>query len=495
MAEEPSLPRLPAVSWNEQSQSFSNNPRKRAHHQRSGGLYNSSDPAVFSSDDDPGLDNYLQGHKKKRYVGSWFQHRPASQDPASGGCLALAGPKRERKLKRQFDSGVYLGSDASDASDDFAPDAPREPARSRLPQLTTRRPPARAPTASRAELLARDKVQACLDQGDETIDLWSMGLEELSNDTIRPLADFTCVPVVTKDVAFEQKEPELKIYLAMNRLRLVPGALFDLEHLTVLSLRGNKLTEIPPGIARLPNLKQINVSQNRLRCLPAELVDLFDQKLAELVLHPNPFYEPETKFHFGFGIRYASATEATTPTHDRLQALYLGRSPLQVSNSLGHVLSAFKFPSFDEPAAKVAVICDTEGEAEPGAEPPRFPRPSNVPSLLEMAARSCYSTAELGALPSHIPDGLSHLRALLGKAARQKYSGGSACSRCRKTVVAPPLEWLEWREISACGHLRNGTVAVVPLSLADNERVVPFARRGCSWKCGPVAGAPRGGTG
>jgi len=29
MSEEPSLPRLPAVSWDEQSQTFSNNPRKR----------------------------------------------------------------------------------------------------------------------------------------------------------------------------------------------------------------------------------------------------------------------------------------------------------------------------------------------------------------------------------------------------------------------------------------------------------------------------------
>ncbi|KAG7138509.1 hypothetical protein HYQ45_004381 [Verticillium longisporum] len=70
MADEPSLPRLPAISWNEHTQSFSNNPRKRGRARRSSNatplFNNSSDPAVFSSDDDPALDNYVEGRRKKR---------------------------------------------------------------------------------------------------------------------------------------------------------------------------------------------------------------------------------------------------------------------------------------------------------------------------------------------------------------------------------------------------------------------------------------------
>jgi hypothetical protein len=34
----------------------------------------SSDLGVFSSDDDPGLDNYAQGRNKRRYKGAWYDH-------------------------------------------------------------------------------------------------------------------------------------------------------------------------------------------------------------------------------------------------------------------------------------------------------------------------------------------------------------------------------------------------------------------------------------
>lgn len=34
----------------------------------------SSDLGVFSSDDDPGLDNYAHGRHKRRYHGAWYDH-------------------------------------------------------------------------------------------------------------------------------------------------------------------------------------------------------------------------------------------------------------------------------------------------------------------------------------------------------------------------------------------------------------------------------------
>ncbi|KAK2591930.1 hypothetical protein QQS21_010372 [Conoideocrella luteorostrata] len=477
MAEEPSLPVLPAVSWNERSQSFSNNPRKRVRHARSGGVYNSSDPAIFSSDDDPGLDNYVEGRKKQRYVGSWFQQRPTSSDSTFSDCLTLPKPKKERKLVRQFDSGVYLGSDGTD---DLAPEVLELPMRSKLPQLS-RRP---VPVVSNAELLVRNKVQACLDQGNETIDLWSRGLEELSNETLSPLSSFSCVPVVAKDVAFEQKQPELKIILAMNRLRLVPGALFDLEHLTILSVRGNKLTEIPPAIAKLSNLRELNVSQNRLRSLPAELLELFQKDLRNLTLHPNPFFETATP------IEFPSIDDALSEhIVGRLVARCVGRSPLQISDSAGRVLSTFKFPTYDQ-SNKVSVTPLPSKEADDsesiGPEPLR---PSRVPSLVEVALRSCYSTTELPELPHYIPDGLSHLRELLERAVQQKDTGGISCTHCHRLIIIPALEWVEWHAINTCESAR-GTVYLRPLSSLDNERVVPFLRRGCSWNCGPLVARP-----
>ncbi|KAJ4138958.1 hypothetical protein NW765_002854 [Fusarium oxysporum] len=238
-SEELSLPVLPAVSWDEQSQTFSNNPRKRVRnaaskHAPSSAFNNSSDPAIFSSDDDPALDNYVEGRRKKRYIGSWFQQHPTSSDSTFS---EIHVPKQRRQWTRQADSGVFLGSDGNES--DVLETVPEVP-KPRLPQLdrVVRR-------VSRAEQVARDRVRACLDAGEETIDFWSLGLEDVSNDTISPLSQFTCIPVVTKDVAFEQKDPEIKIYMAQNRLTRVPGAIFDLTYLTTLSLRHNKLTELP----------------------------------------------------------------------------------------------------------------------------------------------------------------------------------------------------------------------------------------------------------
>jgi len=89
-------------------------------------------------------------------------------------------------------------------------------------------------------------------------------------------------------------EPKLKIFLASNSLTTLPEELFNLDRLTVLSLRGNKIHEVPPAIGRLHNLKELNLSQNGLQYLPYEILDLFsiDSRLQSFQIHPNLFYEP-----------------------------------------------------------------------------------------------------------------------------------------------------------------------------------------------------------
>ncbi|UKZ72005.1 uncharacterized protein TrAtP1_012942 [Trichoderma atroviride] len=237
MSDEPSLPQLPAVSWDEQYQSFSFNPRKRGRNNYQTGyssplLFNSSDPAVFSSDDDPGLDNYVEGRPKKRYVGTWFQ-----QHPATDGNAPNTLQQTRRTLTRDYDSGVFLGSDVTtDADCGSDLDCLKIPSRPRLQPIRL----------SYAEMAARRKIEDCIDRGVESVDLWSMGLEELSDGTIERLGQVANIPDVAKDVAFVPREPELKLFLALNRLSRLPGSLFDLTHLVVLSLRGNQLTELPP---------------------------------------------------------------------------------------------------------------------------------------------------------------------------------------------------------------------------------------------------------
>ncbi|KAF5024103.1 hypothetical protein F66182_3847 [Fusarium sp. NRRL 66182] len=489
-SEEPSLPPLPAVSWDENSQSFSNNPRKRVRyagskHAPSSAFNNSSDPAVFSSDDDPALDNYVEGRRKKRYIGSWFQQHPTSSDSTFS---EIPVPKQRRPWTRQADSGVFLGSDGNESDDvlEAIPEAPRP----RLPQLNRA-----VCRVSKAEQVARDKVRACLDAGDETVDFWSMGLEEVSNDTISPLSQFTCIPVVTKDVAFEQKDPELKIYMAMNRLTRVPGAIFDLTYLTSLSLRQNKLTELPPAIAKLGNLRELNVSQNRLRHLPVELLDLisYHSKLKTLVVHPNPFWQPEQSLEPSLEEQSNSVVSIipSTGTNSHLVSRALGRSPVQLSNSTGRVISDFKIPTDHRKLILPVDEQDSNPSFSSTTDSKRLKGASRVPSFLEIVLRACYSSTQLSEMPYYIPEGLINLRNLLEQAQRQKDAGGLTCSRCRKLMVIPTVEWVEWRDVRTCSEQdrADGDVwgMLTPLSKAESERTVPFIHRGCSWRCGPGA--------
>ncbi|KAM0301667.1 hypothetical protein HYE67_004576 [Fusarium culmorum] len=504
-SEELTLPPLPAVSWDEQSQTFTNNPRKRVRnagskHAPSSGFNNSSDPAIFSSDDDPALDNYVEGRRKKRYIGTWFQQHPTSSDSTFS---EIHVSKQRRPWTRQADSGVFLGSDGNESEDMLEP-VPENP-KPRLPQLdrVVRR-------VSRAEQIARDKVRTCLETGEETVDFWSMGLEDVSNDTISPLSQFTCIPVVTKDVAFEQKDPELKIYMAQNRLTRVPGAIFDLTYLTILSLRHNKLTELPPGIGKLQHLKELNVSQNRLRHLPVELLDLFvsNSKLDTLVVHPNPFWQPkralEQTEEKPDNVLF-SHTESEPSSVPHLVSRVLGRSPSQLSDTTGRVVSDFRFPT--DHRKLVLPVDEGEPEFSPSAsvssmtESQRLQGASRVPSLLETALRACYSTTQLPEMAFYIPEGLNHLRRLLERAHRQKKAGGLTCARCRKMMVIPTVEWVEWREVRTCkkvSHDNSSALRVTPLSMAEGERTIPFIHRGCSWRCGPGEldksswGLPRG---
>ena len=164
MAGEPSLPPLPAVLCRPHSQTTRT--RKRCRPEPGPPLpTNSSDPAWFSSDDDPSLENYVQGRRKKRYVGSWFSHHPPPSESAEP--FAPVQPKAsKRTFQRQFDSGIWLESDATTNVEDVSEhvSTPTFPGFSLPTQLPRR-------MLSRAEHAARTRISECLDAGQENIDL------------------------------------------------------------------------------------------------------------------------------------------------------------------------------------------------------------------------------------------------------------------------------------------------------------------------------------
>ncbi|KXH60441.1 leucine Rich Repeat family protein [Colletotrichum salicis] len=515
MADEPSLPSLlPSISWNAQTQSFSNNPRKRRYNFKSHSVAppswsNSSDPAVFSSDDDPGLDNYVEGRrKKKKYVGSWFHQQPASSDSATGEPRpALRG---KRTLKRDLDSGVWMGSDSTDGDESvMMPDLPTQ---SKLPQLN-RVMARRRNVISTEELEARERVQQCLDSGTEYIDLSMMGLKTLTDATIRPLSEFSCIPVVAEGVPFEQKDPALQLYLYRNPLQRLPGVIFDLEHLTVLSLRGCRLRELPPAIGKMRSLRTLNLAQNLLRYLPAELLDLMaaPSALEELLLQGNHFFQaaerPALADLEGLESDASGSSElaeAWKPGFDGVAGRFFVRSPVHYLDSSGFSHSDFRLDpeGVIVQTERLEDARDSTSLISPPSSAPYHsksagrsvssPKGSRVPSLMELALRSAYKSSDLGDLPDYIPDSLPHLQALLERAADQREVGGLTCSACKKPFVAPTTQWLEWWQIclvesrqSQDGHV----VKARPWTDLDeeNEGAIPFLRRGCSWKCGPAS--------
>ncbi|KAI1741989.1 hypothetical protein F4680DRAFT_51580 [Xylaria scruposa] len=516
MAEEPTLPSLPKVSWDTHTQSFTNTRKRGAPSQPL--FTNSSDPAIFSSDDDPHVDNYSNGpHRKKRYVGSWFQQMPTSSDSTFSEAVGPQ-PKRKRAFERQWDSGVWMGSDGSvELDEDFIPGMEPSP-ESKLPQLQNAPP---HPSVAPEEQIVRDRIDAAVEEGNPEIDLTSLNVTTISNESISRLAGLTLIPSVDKDVPFQQASPEIGLYLSNNKLTRAPGALFNLEHLTYLSLRNNQISELPPSIGNLRNLRELNLSLNCLRYLPGELLNLlkFPSTLASLHIHPNPFYRPETSDIIGR--KYTRGVSLTLQDFDVLyvrdgrnreeilqqawQVVLLARSSVQYSDSRGSVLSRFHLPcetsgSHDQPGTlgeNQHVTLQTESVSAlsvphlAGRASVTSSKPSRVLSLFELASKSASSAAQTWDLTSYLPSQApSSLLQTIDRIQAQSTLSGNLgtlpCSICGRQIVTPLTQWIEWWDISKLGLSRTRRLLVPePLSMDANENAIPFLKRGCSWSCVP----------
>lgn len=331
---------------------------------------------------------------------------------------------------------------------------------------------------------------------------------------------------------FEHRPPSLKLLLSGNLLERVPGAIFDLENLTVLSLRGCGLKELPPAIGRLSQLQTLNLAQNRLRYLPAELLDLIAApgQLTSLLLQGNSFWQAShlpTEWPIDHALRDQSRdgegaalpedgllklnscselTDLEIPLAQRLPlsrgsdwsgmaARYFARSLTQYRDSSGHLCSEFSLDdSFDDTKVSVETAESTSTYATPPSSVVQPARPggsgrtrgSFAPSLLELAARSCYGSADLEDLAGYIPESLASLRAVLERAAAQRAIGGYTCWRCKKTMVTPATEWLEWWQVARVKRQGNSVATdFAPWSDCPDEQAVPFLWRGCSSGCVP----------
>ena len=110
MSDEPTLPSLPFP--------LSNTPvdgsRQQQRVEQGTSPPFSSDPPIFSSDDEPSVENYsnLAVRKKRKFRGPWFNQKGQELAVVDG----LHATKRA--FQRHVDSAVWLGSDSSQDDED-----------------------------------------------------------------------------------------------------------------------------------------------------------------------------------------------------------------------------------------------------------------------------------------------------------------------------------------------------------------------------------------
>lgn len=309
----------------------------------------------------------------------------------------------------------------------------------------------------------------------------SFGLSKMQESTLEPLKFLVAERSISRpDVrspSFETFIPNLQLYLANNTLLQLPGQLFKLSNLTVLSLRHNNLTEIPSAIGDLVNLREFNVSNNRLRWLPYEILQLLSKNLKIYRFHPNPFIEPVPG-----PINHtlpSSIPCSNKPAFFRIDGT-LARNSLP-SPTTAHTY----YPKTNRPTPINQDYLD---------------QCHNVPSLFETSLRACSQSPELSQLPYLIPqDGPETLKSCLKRTWKLKQEGGQRCSVCKSVYIIPRIEWIEWwqwpTQATPVYFTKNFPLPTmmnlgmpVPsseLSMDQVTSVVPLIRRGCSWSCIP----------
>ncbi|EGV64624.1 hypothetical protein PSN45_004954 [Yamadazyma tenuis] len=126
---------------------------------------------------------------------------------------------------------------------------------------------------------ARDIVIAAFEDMKTSIDLESMGLNEVPSE-IKDLNDLVVIGQDSTQIIFQ-------LYLTNNDIRVLGPPLFKFTKLNVLALRQNKIERIPALIKNMVRLTDLSIGANRIKFLPWQILNL--PVLQSFRAGPNPF--------------------------------------------------------------------------------------------------------------------------------------------------------------------------------------------------------------
>lgn len=304
----------------------------------------SSPPPLFSSDDSGetlDITNYESPRifKNKR-KGAWYETEP-------GDSAQNTPEPKKTKMSRNYDSGVYMMSDNSDASVDPLPEH-----KSPFPfaaEAECNDEPGLEPM-SMTEAAFCSALRVGVDRNCQSYDFQGL---DLSDNDIKQIGDLNSViknlPDPGNDLPAEGQYrsmvPELYINLSQNSLRRMTPSLFHLQHLTTLVLRDNQIEELPPQISQLHNLQELDLSLNKLQHLPFEVLQMLEPhgKLEHLQTLGNPILErvSQTRYRkLDERMTFISSTEDMYPRLQTCQDREALVWHIRFIESMNHFLNA-----------------------------------------------------------------------------------------------------------------------------------------------------------
>ena len=485
----------------------------------------SSDPLFSdaSTDGDAGQYEGEQPRRKKLVRGPWWSLRRDSSHS-----LRRRMAKKERV--RNDDSGIWMGSDESQASLDSIVSGQQRLQELAVDDVADEALPSDA-TVPDPEALAARIVNGCVENGKEQVDLSELGLASLSNAVLQPLhqlirhafADFIHPP---SEDEFGPLTPSIQLFLSRNQLAELPPELFSLTNITVLSLRNNDLRHLPPSISRLQNLTELNIAGNGIQFLPWELLDMLHSpaQQRQFNIRPNPLLEPcdlsgsspfrDSRFTIDVRPEHLSRWADTRDVSDGMRERYEAeegklsmRGELELRLKLGRMMRTQyqqeasragrevkpskeeliylasssvqyfgpdgtpvrQFRAYQSPKSDRSAVLDPCGEAPAVSGGPA------VPSLFELALRKLQAGYSLADFLPHLEESgvsASLTSAIRRAAANVEANGNESCSTCGKGLIIARAEWMEY-----WFHGFSSQQELTPAS------VLPFLRRACSWVC------------
>ena len=395
----------------------------------------SSDPALFSSDDQPAsADTYSIKRRREQWPGTWW----GKNVPV----------RKKQPFRRNLDSGIFLGSEGTDDSldEEFLREQSKLLEQNNAPFITTSALIEAGPVVDKwTEVSKFDRViaivQESLEECREDIDLSSMGLDELPPD-IESLKSLTKVATVPdfkpSEQAYHPIEAELRLFLANNKFTKIPNHVFRLKNLRLLSLRQNNLVCIPHAIGTLEQLQSLNISSNRLAFIPVELLRLISHfNLKDFIADPNPWTQ----------VPDSAAKLKETSRLDRNQ--YVMRraaiSNVEILRPCGVVERTVPFSMLQSIRRK-------------------------QPSLAELALNRMTTMQSFQNINEWIDEGIpAPVREMLNTGLAYSAIGHRQCL-CGQSFILPAKQWLEWWNID---KISTGPSLKLPFLRQFCSRCVP----------------------